>query len=262
MSSVSAAQAAKIGEWLSEHGFERTDPSQPERETGQQLWRGDDVDVRLLAREPPVWLRRALKRRSRRVRVKVRPRDGRTDWLSLDESLARHGGLSSAMTISPIELATSFPSRGGVERSSWRGFRHAPGAWLYRTSKRPAYGIKVALQMAVGLGAIGDLGRQIVYTINQHHEGQPFTPAAKESVVIIAGALAIAAAIELAYTLYTPGPDEALNPLMLGLASGILLVVTKETTTLITQFIAVLLGVLALGLLFIVRLYFVEEEDE
>ena len=35
--------------------------------------------------------------------------------------------------------------------------------------------------------------------------------------------LAAAAALELAYTLFTPGPDEALDPLMLGLSATILL---------------------------------------
>lgn len=34
-------------------------------------------------------------------------------------------------------------------------------------------------------------------------------------IAVIATALAVAAALELAYTLFTPGPDEAIDPLML-----------------------------------------------
>jgi hypothetical protein len=47
--------------------------------------------------------------------------------------------------------------------------------------------------MAVGLGAVADLGWHIrwhiVQVIELHQELQSFTPAAQESVVIIAGAL-------------------------------------------------------------------------
>ncbi len=44
---------------------------------------------------------------------------------------------------------------------------------------------------------------------------------------ITAVGLAAAAALELAYTLYTPGPDEAINPLLLGLSSTFLFLASK-----------------------------------
>jgi hypothetical protein len=46
---------------------------------------------------------------------------------------------------------------------------------------------------------------------------------------ITAAGLAVAAAFELAYTLYTPGPDEALNPLLLGVSSAFLFLASKST---------------------------------
>lgn len=42
--------------------------------------------------------------------------------------------------------------------------------------------------------------------------------------------LAAAAALELAYTLFTPGPDEALDPLMLALSATLLLKLTQLTS--------------------------------
>jgi hypothetical protein len=72
-------------------------------------------------------------------------------------------------------------------------------------------------------------------------------------VSAIAYALAVAAAIELAYTLFTPGPDEALDPLMLGLSSALLLLVTKGGSSPVARFSGVLIGVAALGALFFIR---------
>jgi hypothetical protein len=85
------------------------------------------------------------------------------------------------------------------------------------------------------------------------------------SVAVFASALAVAAAIELAYTLFTPGPDEALEPLMLGLSSGILFLISENADKNLSapaQFSAVLLGVLALGFLFVIRRYFLRDGDE
>jgi hypothetical protein len=41
-------------------------------------------------------------------------------------------------------------------------------------------------------------------------------------------ALAAAAVVELAYTLFTHGPDEALNPLILGVGAAILIQLNRE----------------------------------
>jgi hypothetical protein len=44
---------------------------------------------------------------------------------------------------------------------------------------------------------------------------------------LIGYALVLSAAVELAYMLYTDGPDEALNPLLVGLAAAALLVLSR-----------------------------------
>jgi hypothetical protein len=79
--------------------------------------------------------------------------------------------------------------------------------------------------------------------------------------LIITAGLAAAAAVELAYTLFTPGPDEALDPLMLGLSAGILLLVTRPDVPVAWQFLGTVLGVLALGLLFLIRRQFLKSDE-
>ncbi len=233
MSGVTSSEVAKLRDWLATHGFTQSYTGQAEPGMAkQQLWMRNDCEVRLLQRRQGVW-------------VQVRHRADATGWLDLDECVALRGGLSAAPTISPIELATTPP--------------HGR-----RRSKRWAHGVKVALQMAVGAGAVGDLGWHVAYALRHHQDGAGFTPLATGSVEIIAGALAVAAGVELAYTLYTPGPDEALDPLMLGLSSGLLLLVTRDEPNLsvISQFLAVLVGVLALGALFLIRRHLLEEDAD
>jgi len=78
---------------------------------------------------------------------------------------------------------------------------------------------------------------------------------------MVAGGLAVVAAIELAYTLFTPGPDEVVNPLMLGVSSVFLFQVSKIDDLTWGSGLAALLVVSSLGGLFIIRRRFVEEKD-
>jgi hypothetical protein len=50
----------------------------------------------------------------------------------------------------------------------------------------------------------------IIGSIAGHRHGGMWLPGAHATLPVIAAALAASAAIELAYTLFTPGPDEAL----------------------------------------------------
>jgi hypothetical protein len=75
-------------------------------------------------------------------------------------------------------------------------------------------------------------------------------PHAEATFHLIADALAAAALIELAYTLFTPGPDEALNPIMLGLAAALLLQIARVDELDPQEAGAALLYVLGLGGLF------------
>jgi len=72
-------------------------------------------------------------------------------------------------------------------------------------------------------------------------------------------ALAAAAAVELVYTLFTRGPDEALDPLMLGLSAAALLSLGDVSKFDIKEGVALFLYALALGILFLIRKHLAEK---
>jgi hypothetical protein len=111
-----------------------------------------------------------------------------------------------------------------------------------------AYWVKTKLQMLISLIAVGVLLFRLADYILSGSEAGP-----DQIFAIISYALAVAAVLELAYTLFTPGPDEALDPLVLGLSALLLLQFEKIKTLDYKQAIAILLYVLALGALFGVR---------
>lgn len=182
----------------------------------------------------------------------------RSGW-TWNELVALRSAWPEASITSPIELATVprwHPDARG------RVFRRYPGRLLYRLLKPGAYGIKVFLQMLVGVGAVMDIGFQVVRFTMSHHSTFVLAVLTTTAVVqVIAYALAAAAAIELAYTLFTPGPDEALDPLTLGLSSGLLLLITADQLSVTAKFSGVLLGVLALGGLFLIRRYLLGDDE-
>lgn len=113
--------------------------------------------------------------------------------------------------------------------------------------------------MSVGIGAVVDVA---YYAVGHAGAAVLHHPADSSVVHLIAYALAIAAAIELAYTLFTPGPDEALDPLMLGLSAGILLLLSQTGISVGIQYAGVIIGVLALGGLFLIRRHLLDEDDQ
>ena len=127
------------------------------------------------------------------------------------------------------------------------------GSWLYRHAQPGAYLAKIILQMAIGAGAAFKIGVLVLGGTADAPWSVEFGLATEQTLAIIGGALAVAAAIELAYTLFTPGPDEALDPLMLGLSAALLLLMSKDTPQFVPQFVAALIGVVALGVLFQIR---------
>lgn len=79
----------------------------------------------------------------------------------------------------------------------------------------------------------------------------------KSTLALVSKAVMVSAAIELAYMLFTPGPDEAVDPLILGIAGTALLVMSDEnsaqTDSMLYDSIAVLLFVISLAILFYLR---------
>lgn len=148
---------------------------------------------------------------------------------------------------------------------------HEPGypEPLVTNAKR----VKAVLQMAVGLYAIYWLVRAFLFTRGVHTcvatEAHPVSttpkfcymiPPAIVVFQIIADALAAATVIQLAFTLFTPGPDEALDPVLLAIAT-VLLFQLGNATLRWQDGLAVLFYATALGSLFVVRVFVAPDED-
>jgi cellobiose-specific phosphotransferase system component IIC len=100
---------------------------------------------------------------------------------------------------------------------------------LYDRWKSQAKSIKTIGQMIVGAATV--VGVLVVVAIDATHiadGSEGIQGLTADIFAVTAAGLAVAAAFELAYTLYTPGPDEALNPLLLGLSSAFLLLASKD----------------------------------
>jgi hypothetical protein len=91
--------------------------------------------------------------------------------------------------------------------------------------------VKAWLQMLVGLYALGWLAwafllshhtRSCVPITSKHNQFCYAIPPQALTFHVIADALASATVIQLAYTLFTPGPDEALDPVLLAIATALL----------------------------------------
>jgi len=70
---------------------------------------------------------------------------------------------------------------------------------------------------------------------------------------IVGFALAVSAGIELAYMLFTPGPDEAIEPLILGLAAAVLMLASEKDIARFEVATSVLVFTACIGFLFWVR---------
>jgi len=121
--------------------------------------------------------------------------------------------------------------------------------------------IKIILQMLVGVILtcfiiiyIGYYATEFAWT------GKPPATLTDGSILTIVGvALAISTAFELAYTLFTDGPDEAVNPIITGIAAGILILISLKLEFSSAGAVAVL--TLALVVLFILKEFFIDDND-
>jgi hypothetical protein len=112
--------------------------------------------------------------------------------------------------------------------------------------------------MVAGVTGVAVVAVTVVRDFKSHSTAQHMTT---HVLVIIATTLAVAAALELAYTLFTPGPDEAIDPLMLGLSSVLLYLISTLTNLTWTAGVSILLFASALGLLFAIRKKFIDDSD-
>jgi hypothetical protein len=139
------------------------------------------------------------------------------------------------------------------------------GVRLYGKYKPYARNVKIALQMLIGLiivvlllaeaffGAINVLGHPVLV---------PF--ATLNPLKLVAYGLFFSSGVELAYMLFTPGPDEVLEPVMMGLAAAILLGVSNIdfSNVNVQEGVTLFLAVGALAGLFAVKKYLYKAEKD
>lgn len=132
-----------------------------------------------------------------------------------------------------------------------------PGDEFYEAAKHVARPIKIVLQMIVGIGIVlavsakfgADIGWNLSHLKNF------------EILKIVGYGLSISAAIELSYMLFTPGPDEAIEPIILGVAAVILIVASADKPG-VAEALAILCLSVAVAILFYVRKHYLPHSDD
>lgn len=127
------------------------------------------------------------------------------------------------------------------------------GKQVYDAIQPAAEGVKASIQVVIGITGIIILAIQVCL-----HLSEDATALGNLALAIIGVALAFSATVELAYTFFTDGPDEALDPLILGLSSFTLIEISRSSAHLKNVAIPVLLLAAAIFVLFIARKYLVE----
>jgi hypothetical protein len=128
----------------------------------------------------------------------------------------------------------------------------------YRQVASQSLYAKAIIQMIVGAVAAAMTIARALIALGDHESLQVI----QETVLGTIGVgLAVAAAIELAYTLFTHGPDEALDPVMLAVSAALILQLGKVDKFQWQDALAALLYIGVLGGLFAVRKYLADKED-
>jgi hypothetical protein len=129
------------------------------------------------------------------------------------------------------------------------------GPDLYHAAEKPAEAVKGYLQMMLGIV----VAVVVAYSLIFRWSALPLSEIADRALTLVGGALAISAVVELAFTFFTPGPDEALDPLILGVSSFALINISKDSTKLdLSHMIPLALLALTLALLFLARRFLLE----
>ncbi len=156
----------------------------------------------------------------------------------------------------------------------YRRWRHSPARRGYEEltpydwTGSAANTVKITIQMMIGIGLAILILIKLFYRPDLTADGSVIQSIAAffylptlTTLEIVGRALAYSTAIELAYTLFTPGPDEAVEPLILGVAAAMLLSIGKiegfnlETATGAAIFTLVLMG------LFHIRKAYIKTDD-
>jgi hypothetical protein len=144
---------------------------------------------------------------------------------------------------------------------------------VYGRAQPYAKNIKALVQVLIGVGVAVIVIIRTVYGFT-HPNCAPLAeppnlqerfcypiPDAADVLGLISDGLATAAVIELAYTFFTEGPDEALDPLILGV-SAVLLVEIGKNDFFSQGVVSFVLLTLGLTLLFLVRMFLAEVDGK
>jgi transcriptional regulator with XRE-family HTH domain len=132
------------------------------------------------------------------------------------------------------------------------------GKVLYKKVQPRAELFKGAIQMAIGFAVIS------AFVWQYFNHGHKQFDIVHSALSLVGYGLAVSAAVELAYTFFTKGPDEALDPLILGVSSFTLIALSEIDPPRLktTDAIPISLFALAIVLLFLARRFLLEAEDE
>jgi transcriptional regulator with XRE-family HTH domain len=134
------------------------------------------------------------------------------------------------------------------------------GKELYNTVQPRAELFKGVIQIAIGIIVI--IAFVLQYFFGHGHKQQ--FGIALSALGLVGYGLAVSAAVELAYTFFTKGPDEALDPLILGVSAFTLIALSEIDPPKLSSTDAIPISLLALAilLLFLARRFLLEVEDE
>lgn len=139
---------------------------------------------------------------------------------------------------------------------------------LYQRYERRAETTKIRLQMAIGVGVTVLVLARFFYGLDWVH--YPWLQHIGEwlhvrrmaelgPLGIVGRGLAYSSAVELAYTLFTPGPDEAIDPVLMGLAAAMLMSFSQIEAVDFPRAAGVVLYVIALAGLFAIKRHFIDK---
>jgi hypothetical protein len=129
----------------------------------------------------------------------------------------------------------------------------SPEDRLYDYCQPLAAAVKVVLQMLIGVVIIVILALKLFLFIKPQDNKFFQFLASSHPLTITGYALAISACIELAYMLFTPGPDEAIEPVMLGFSSAALIVSARDDLATFQNATILVVLVAGIAVLFRVR---------
>lgn len=128
----------------------------------------------------------------------------------------------------------------------------SPAHRLYRFFARPAYLVKVICQMLLGLGIAIALIAKVYMFVLTDHQCVADTNTLGNSIrctgplAIMAYGLALSAGFELAYRMFSDGLHGAIDPLIVGVSSAFLLLVSSLSLDNVNWQVAMLLTSLTL----------------